>query len=436
MSSRANRVAAWVTIFGLLFYAVTDPAVAAEKPSKGLAAAKRRVFEIRVRDASDRVVAGGSGFLCLTGGFGLTNYHVIDGAASLTATFPDKPDEEHPLKIWAVRQDQDLALVNIEDVDDADVRARGVVKWADRPDEGQDVYALGFPLGLGYSVTRGVVNGIRSLANLPAEVREKFPGVGTWVQTDCTVNHGNSGGPLINPAGDVIGINTFILLEGKNVYFAIAASEAQALLAKASDPQSFAGDAAAETNAGRKGESPTAKAKKKKDEPEPPDEPVFELSKDPSQHFWKLTSYLRGKPADIKRLLNAVPVEASQKAGESAKAADELAARVEDRREQLLVAIRASAEYKKLSAEIDKTTAELTAARTNNNAKKRADASARQLRLKGDLAILEKKANADSTLKSLELQHATEAKRTESIRASVQRGWRGVGNLSMRCKFP
>jgi S1-C subfamily serine protease len=202
--------------------------------------AKRAVFQLRIKDANGKVVAAGSGFLFAKGGYGITNYHVVSGASGASAIFAGE-ERERSVELWATRKDLDLALVKIGN-GEADVIARGMLPERPTPPaEGQEVWALGFPLELGYSVTRGVVNGLRASSHLPAEVQKAFPGVTSWVQTDCTINSGNSGGPLIDASGSVVGINTWVFLGGQNVYFAIRVGEAKPLLATlAAKPVGFA----------------------------------------------------------------------------------------------------------------------------------------------------------------------------------------------------
>jgi S1-C subfamily serine protease len=207
----------------------------AAKPASGVAkraldSAKLCVFQLRVKDANGKVFATGSGFLAAPKGYGITNYHVVSGASSAVAVFAGEEDVEHGVELWAANKDMDMALVKI-DCDERDLKRRGVLTSpGGEVVEGQDVYALGFPLGLGYSVTRGVVNGIREASHLPKPIRTSFPGIKTWVQTDCTINPGNSGGPLIDANGGLVGVNTWVLLAGQNIFFAIDAAETRVML--------------------------------------------------------------------------------------------------------------------------------------------------------------------------------------------------------------
>jgi S1-C subfamily serine protease len=191
---------------------------------RALDRAKQCVFQLRLKDKSGQVFGNGTGFLVAPGGYGVTNYHVVSGASSAVAVFAgDKT--EYAVELWSKHKGSDLAIVQIKAGRESAFDSRGLLEAGRPPVEGQEVWALGFPLGLGYSVTRGVVNGIREPAEIPEEARKEFPDVKSWVQTDCTINSGNSGGPLIDESGMLIGINTWVFTVGQSVFFAINATE-------------------------------------------------------------------------------------------------------------------------------------------------------------------------------------------------------------------
>jgi serine protease Do len=137
----------------------------------------------------------GSGFILDPSGIILTNHHVIDGASDILVTLQDNTLLHGT--VLAQADDIDLALVKVN----PDTRLPAVrfadsdsVKIADR------VFAIGNPLGLGGSVTRGIVSALnRDISDTPFD---------DYIQTDAAINHGNSGGPLFNERGEVIGMNT------------------------------------------------------------------------------------------------------------------------------------------------------------------------------------------------------------------------------------
>ena len=145
--------------------------------------------------------AVGSGVVIVDKGVILTNLHVVDGASRIRVTFFNGLESE--ATVLTTRPESDLAVVQAREIPD-DLRAATLRSTKDLA-EGEHVTAIGFPFGIGPSVSAGVVSGTgrdyrdgpRSLSNL--------------IQFDAAVNPGNSGGPLVNASGEVIGIVTAIL---------------------------------------------------------------------------------------------------------------------------------------------------------------------------------------------------------------------------------
>ncbi len=139
----------------------------------------------------------GSGFVIDPTGYVVTNNHVIDGAEEIRVSFHD--NQNLVAKLIGKDQRTDLALLKVEP------KAPLVhVKFgdSDRARVGDWVVAIGNPLGLGGSVTQGIIS---------ARNRDINAGpYDDFIQTDASINRGNSGGPLFNLAGDVVGVNTAI----------------------------------------------------------------------------------------------------------------------------------------------------------------------------------------------------------------------------------
>lgn len=144
----------------------------------------------------------GSGFVVDPSGLIVTNKHVIQDSAVIRVTFNDR--EQVPAKLVAAAALVDLALLKV-DMPHPLPTLRFGDSDALRP--GQPVIAVGNPIGLGTSVSTGVVSGLnRDLMRTPFD---------DFIQTDASINPGNSGGPLLNCAGEVIGVNTALLSNSK-----------------------------------------------------------------------------------------------------------------------------------------------------------------------------------------------------------------------------
>jgi serine protease Do len=170
-------------------------------------------------------VGAGSGFLVSGDGLILTNKHVVsDENASYKVITADK--KKYEAKVLARDPRNDLAIIKIE-IKDAKFLELADVK---NLQIGQKVVAIGYSLGqYQNTVTSGIVSGIgRSItASGGSDGQEQLEGV---IQTDAAINPGNSGGPLLDLAGQVVGINTAVDRQGQLVGFAIPSSDAQKAL--------------------------------------------------------------------------------------------------------------------------------------------------------------------------------------------------------------
>ena len=141
-------------------------------------------------------VALGSGFVIDHEGFIVTNNHVVDHAESVKVRLSD--EREFDAKVIGTDKQSDLALIKI----DAGDLPQLPLGDSDKVRVGEDVIAVGNPFGLGGTVTRGIVSAMARDINAGPYV--------DFIQTDAAINRGNSGGPLLNLEGEVIGVNSAI----------------------------------------------------------------------------------------------------------------------------------------------------------------------------------------------------------------------------------
>ena len=139
----------------------------------------------------------GTGFIISGDGYLLTNHHVIDGADEVKVTLSDR--REFKAKVVGSDPQSDVAVLKIA-ADDLPYLRTGESKSL-KP--GQWVVAIGSPFGLDHSVTAGIVSAVGRAAN----VEQRYV---PFIQTDVAINRGNSGGPLLNTRGEVVGINSQI----------------------------------------------------------------------------------------------------------------------------------------------------------------------------------------------------------------------------------
>ena len=165
--------------------------------------------------------SGGTGFLIEASGFVLTNNHVIDGADKVEVTVQET--DVYKAKVVGRDPATDLALLKIEGSKPFPTIALGD---SDRIRVGEWVMAIGDPLQFEKTVTVGVVSGKGRAPGL-SNVTRSFENL---IQTDAAINFGNSGGPLVNVAGEVVGINTAISRMAQNIGFAVPINVARNLV--------------------------------------------------------------------------------------------------------------------------------------------------------------------------------------------------------------
>jgi len=180
-----------------------------------LAKVQPSVVTIETSQTTSRGVfdGAGSGIILSADGLVLTNAHVIGGISEITVVLPD--GTSHSATLVGASPADDVAVIQVEGVDGLTAAELGS---SDDLSVGDEVIAIGNALNLGGepTVTRGIVSA--KDRDLTAQ-GEQLEGL---IQTDAAINPGNSGGPLVNAAGQVVGMNTAIVADAQNLGFSIA----------------------------------------------------------------------------------------------------------------------------------------------------------------------------------------------------------------------
>lgn len=174
----------------------------------------------------------GSAFVIRPDGIIVTNFHVIDGAPSMTAQFED--GREIPVAGYlAVSEGKDLAILKL----DGQAGLVPLTFETEEPETGEAAYVYGAPRGRGYSLSDGIVTAL----NTGVQIAPLVDPAATWIETTTLIAPGNSGGPLVNDRGKVVGVVSNYKREGQDLNLAIAARHIDELMREASPmPQRLA----------------------------------------------------------------------------------------------------------------------------------------------------------------------------------------------------
>jgi len=176
---------------------------------------KPSVVSVLTYDAKGEALISGSGFFVRAGQV-VTNMHVIKGAHRVEIHTLEGKGRTYPVAgALAIDDEADLALLKVEMPAD---RSRALTMTTAVPDEGEQIFVIGNPLRLEGSVSDGIVSAVREV-----------PDLGRIIQVTAPVSHGNSGSPLFNMRGEVIGIVTVKVTNGQNINLALGVSRIAAL---------------------------------------------------------------------------------------------------------------------------------------------------------------------------------------------------------------
>jgi Flp pilus assembly protein TadD len=210
-----RKLPLWLALFAVCVCAAN--ASAEESLPELIRRVKPAVVSVITYNANGEVALTGSGFFIHPGQV-LTNLHVVEGAHHAEIrTFEGKGKTYAVAGLVDVDEDGDLAVLSVEMPTE---RARVAATTRVIPEEGERIFVIGNPLRLEGSVADGIVSAVREV-----------PSLGQIVQITAPISHGNSGSPVFNMKGEVVGVVTIRVMNGQNINLALGASRFAALRA-------------------------------------------------------------------------------------------------------------------------------------------------------------------------------------------------------------
>ena len=211
-----RKLPPWLALLALFFLAAAPAAHAqAESLPELIRRVKPAVVSVITYNSKGEVTLTGSGFFVRPGQV-LTNLHVVEGAhRAEVRTFEGKGKTYRVVGLSSLDEDGDLAVLSVE----MPAERASVVETAEAaPEEGERVFVIGNPLRLEGSVADGIVSAVREV-----------PSLGRIVQITAPISHGNSGSPVFNMKGQVVGVVTIRVMNGQNINLALGSPRFGAL---------------------------------------------------------------------------------------------------------------------------------------------------------------------------------------------------------------
>jgi S1-C subfamily serine protease len=202
-------------LLALAVTATTTTASAQETLPALVRRVKPAVVSVITYNAKNEPLTSGSGFFIRPGQV-ITNLHVIEGAARAEIRTLDGKGKTYPVTgALNIDEDGDVALLSVDIPQD---RPRAVSLTEELPEEGESIFVIGNPLRLEGSVSSGIVSAVREV-----------PSLGKIIQITAPISHGNSGSPLFNMKGEIIGVVTIKVTNGQNINLALGAARLSAI---------------------------------------------------------------------------------------------------------------------------------------------------------------------------------------------------------------
>jgi tetratricopeptide (TPR) repeat protein len=210
-----RKLPPWLALVALFFFAAATARAEGESLPELIRRVKPSVVSVITYNSKGEVHVTGSGFFVRPGRV-VTNLHVVEGAHRVEIrTFDGKGKTYSVAGLLDADEEGDLALLSVPASAE---RARALETSAAAPEEGEHVFVIGNPLRLEGSVSDGIVSAVREVPNL-----------GKIIQITAPISHGNSGSPVFNMKGQVVGVVTIRVMNGQNINLALGAGRAAEL---------------------------------------------------------------------------------------------------------------------------------------------------------------------------------------------------------------